>query len=428
MRNRSITFSPRSLNINFYPESLNPYEVLKVPNDASYSLIKETFRNKVADSKDEIRAKLCLAYYIFTTKEKFIDKGNNVYSIKKKDVFYYVTVGDLESLKKEIDNNNKLLYTKDSLKRNLLYLAARNGHLEICKYLINKGIPINEAQSSGSTALHGASFYGHTKVSLLLLNYGANPNIKNDFGNLPLDEAKFPEIQKLFQNIKKDPISSLFYELYSKKLCSKLIEIKKDGKILGKKLICTLQELSKDESERMILNDWVLGWHGTNYSVLGSIVKEGLKAPGEISSLGEIKPRDNHIARNVSVNEVDDWAKAVFVSPSIFYSSHRVYAKTIVSNENTWCVLVETRVRPSSFTSHKSTVKDYQFKEGEPKNVEYRVQKTRGIKQGLFGWLFRIESPRDKINLYVVSVLFVLPEFFEKATKFREGKIFEVRE
>ena len=38
--------------------------------------------------------------------------------------FYYVLVGDLDNLKKEIEKNKNLLTEKDSLGRTLLYLAT----------------------------------------------------------------------------------------------------------------------------------------------------------------------------------------------------------------------------------------------------------------------------------------------------------------
>ena len=80
----------------------------------------------------------------------------------------------------EIERDEDLLEFKDPLGRNLLYIAARNGHMGICEYLINKGINVNEVQKTGSTALHGAVYYGQINVVKILLNYGAKTNIKNN--------------------------------------------------------------------------------------------------------------------------------------------------------------------------------------------------------------------------------------------------------
>ena len=116
-----------------------------------------------------------------------------------------------------------LLNYKDPLKRNLLYIAARNGHTRICEYLINKGMEINEIQSTGSTPLHGAVYYGQTNVVKLLLNYGAKTNIKNNFNHFTIDEASIDEIKKLLKETEEDPIVNLFNTLKNKNIAKSLI-------------------------------------------------------------------------------------------------------------------------------------------------------------------------------------------------------------
>ena len=48
------------------------------------------------------------------------------------------------------------------------------------EYLIKKGININEVQRDGSTALHGAAFYGQEIVIQLLIENGIDIQIKID--------------------------------------------------------------------------------------------------------------------------------------------------------------------------------------------------------------------------------------------------------
>ena len=69
-----------------------------------------------------------MAYDIFCNKEKYRKIGNE-FTVIKKDAFYYATIGDLDKLKCLIENNKNLLYEKDKLQRNLLYL-----HWEIFPY------------------------------------------------------------------------------------------------------------------------------------------------------------------------------------------------------------------------------------------------------------------------------------------------------
>ena len=105
------------------------------------------------------RRKACLAYDMICNKDKYYKRGNK-YRPKIKDCFYYTLVGDLYSLKNAIEKNKNMLYIKDNLQRSLLYLSARNGYFNLTEYLLKKGLNINDIQSTGSTALHGAAYYG----------------------------------------------------------------------------------------------------------------------------------------------------------------------------------------------------------------------------------------------------------------------------
>ena len=191
------------------PKKINPFLVLGLPKDANASQTKRKFREKLSEAKndDELRAKICLAYDTIVNKQFYIECKDGTYMIdfenlkssKFFNVYYYCIIGDCHCLIEEIEKNEDLLYYKDSLQRNLLYIAARNGHVSICEYLINKGININEVQKTGSTALHGAAYYGQINAVKVLLNYGAKTNIKNNFGHLPIDEAMTEEIKNILK-------------------------------------------------------------------------------------------------------------------------------------------------------------------------------------------------------------------------------------
>ncbi len=155
-------------------------------------------------------------------------------------VYYYCIIGDCHGLIQEIEGRESLLKFKDPLGRNLLYIAARNGHVSICEYLINKGIDVNELQNTGSTALHGAAYYGQINVVKVLLNYGAKTNIKNNYGHLPIDEAMTEEIKTVLKESGEDKVLKIYQSLLSKNIADKLISIDQKGTIVGKKIMCKL--------------------------------------------------------------------------------------------------------------------------------------------------------------------------------------------
>eukprot|EP00670_Eutreptiella_braarudii_P014638 CAMPEP_0174336576 /NCGR_PEP_ID=MMETSP0810-20121108/21657_1 /TAXON_ID=73025 ORGANISM="Eutreptiella gymnastica-like, Strain CCMP1594" /NCGR_SAMPLE_ID=MMETSP0810 /ASSEMBLY_ACC=CAM_ASM_000659 /LENGTH=369 /DNA_ID=CAMNT_0015455565 /DNA_START=90 /DNA_END=1199 /DNA_ORIENTATION=- len=74
----------------------------------------------------------------------------------------------------------------------LLYTAARAGHLDLVKYLVEVAVcDVNlkcGAKANGSTALHGATVGAHAPIVDYLLRHGATLQ-PNQFGLTPLEEA-----------------------------------------------------------------------------------------------------------------------------------------------------------------------------------------------------------------------------------------------
>uniref|UniRef100_A0A8C6T1I2 CASKIN2 n=1 Tax=Neogobius melanostomus TaxID=47308 RepID=A0A8C6T1I2_9GOBI len=67
-----------------------------------------------------------------------------------------------------------------------LHLAARNGHKDVIRLLLNAGIDINKTTKAG-TALHEAALYGKTEVVRLLLDAGVDVNVRNTYNQTALD-------------------------------------------------------------------------------------------------------------------------------------------------------------------------------------------------------------------------------------------------
>jgi len=58
--------------------------------------------------------------------------------------------------------------------RRPLHRAAGGNHLEVCKYLVEKGAVVDQTDKSGRTALHWAAISGHKDAAEFLLEKGAN--------------------------------------------------------------------------------------------------------------------------------------------------------------------------------------------------------------------------------------------------------------
>ena len=110
-------------------------------------------------------------------------------------------------------------------------------------------------------------------------------------------------------------------------------------------------------------------------------MKHGLKLPRTKLENGlEIKLLDNHINRNVTVNNIEDWAKTIFMCPSIYYSANAAYAKVIQWCYKEWLILIEARAKIGSYVNLESTIFNNEYMEGEPKDdIEFRIEKECDI-------------------------------------------------
>jgi hypothetical protein len=165
-----------------------------------------------------------------------------------------------------------------------------------------------------------------------------------------------------------------------------------------------------------IYKDWIPVWHGTKFRFLESIIKNGLKPSGtKLKDGTSINPLPGHIDINKTVAGIKNWAKAIFVSPSLFYASDVVYAERIMSNNQTWAVLIEGRLKPGTFGKYNSTVLNYNNIPGEPDQVEYRVEQKSED-----DLIYRVSSEQ---NIIVTSISFVLIHFLDNVSNYCEGNI-----
>jgi ankyrin repeat protein len=127
--------------------------------------------------------------------------------------------GDLESVKTLIEKDPELVNAKDKDNRTPLHWACRGVHLEVVKFLVEKGADVNAEDSNkvvplhslavrnsieaielllakeanvdtkeygGHTALHYAAMYNAADAAALLIEKGADIEIRDDYARTPL--------------------------------------------------------------------------------------------------------------------------------------------------------------------------------------------------------------------------------------------------
>ncbi|XP_075592720.1 ankyrin repeat domain-containing protein 39 [Balearica regulorum gibbericeps] len=70
-----------------------------------------------------------------------------------------------------------------------LHYASRNGHLGVCRLLLQWGARCDARTPGGATPLHRASYCGHLAVAELLLAHGADPAADDGDGCTSLHKA-----------------------------------------------------------------------------------------------------------------------------------------------------------------------------------------------------------------------------------------------
>ena len=118
-----------------------------------------------------------------------------------------------------------------------------------------------------------------------------------------------------------------------------------------------------------------VAYHGTSIGVIRSILMDGLVMANTVVSSGfRVCPPDNHIARGVKAFKIEDFANAIFVSPSIHYCSDPVYAVTFTHNDQSKIAVLECRVKKDAFQAFPSTVPTYKAKPGDNiEAIEWRI-------------------------------------------------------
>ena len=97
---------------------------------------------------------------------------------------------NLQQLVHELKERPEHLNKPDFANNTPLQIAALEGFLEICQYLIREGCTIDCHNVDGDTPLIDAVENGHLQVVDLLLEAGADPRVRNAKGYEPLDLVK----------------------------------------------------------------------------------------------------------------------------------------------------------------------------------------------------------------------------------------------
>lgn len=112
--------------------------------------------------------------------------------ITHESVLHAIMDGNVNEISKALDKDKGLLRSTDKMGRTLLMEAAIFKRHDICKLLVSRGADVNAREKGrGWTALHFAAQECAPDITKLLLGGRAEVDVQDTHGNTPLCEAVF---------------------------------------------------------------------------------------------------------------------------------------------------------------------------------------------------------------------------------------------
>lgn len=110
-----------------------------------------------------------------------------------------VESGDLATVKDLIEKDAALLESRDGDGSTPLHIACIKGHLELARYLLEKGADPLAGDNENSTPLHIAAIGGNTATAQLFLDRNIDIDIRDDNGMTPLLFAGYRRQQEMIE-------------------------------------------------------------------------------------------------------------------------------------------------------------------------------------------------------------------------------------
>lgn len=97
--------------------------------------------------------------------------------------------GDLEEVTRLVEGGVDVNW-RDSIGETALFGAAALGHVEVVRFLLDRGAVCNISEESiGYTPLHWAASHGNLETIKVLVDAGADPTVADHQGRRPVDVA-----------------------------------------------------------------------------------------------------------------------------------------------------------------------------------------------------------------------------------------------
>ena len=166
-------------------DGATPIDMLAVPWEMTQFLSKPLGIKLEQKQVEAGRAKIA---EMLNVKSSNPSEGKSTLPVEK--VWDAASAGNLSVVKQAIANGMDVNMKDPKSGGTLLATAALMGHTEIVALLLEHGADVNVRSKDGETALHAAAFLGRVETVKLLLDKGADTTLQHKMGGTAIDGAK----------------------------------------------------------------------------------------------------------------------------------------------------------------------------------------------------------------------------------------------
>ena len=165
-------------------DGATPVELLQVPWEMTKLLTRpmgiELEQVQVEAGKVKIRE-------LFGVDAKFGPETLPSFQNNSKDLWTAARTGDLQAIKHYIKEDGDVNTLDKTFQVSAMSWGALHGQVEVVQLLIENGADVNVKSGDGATPLHSAAFLGRADVAKLLLENGADIKARSNDGATPVD-------------------------------------------------------------------------------------------------------------------------------------------------------------------------------------------------------------------------------------------------
>jgi ankyrin repeat protein/L-ascorbate metabolism protein UlaG (beta-lactamase superfamily) len=97
--------------------------------------------------------------------------------------------GDLDTVRSLVAEDQERVSERNERNEMPIHVAAAGGHIEVVRFLVEHGVPVDAGDNENSTALDVAAIFGHEELARMLVANGADPAHSDVNGMTPLHFA-----------------------------------------------------------------------------------------------------------------------------------------------------------------------------------------------------------------------------------------------